>query len=714
MFFQTVLLAGYALTHLMTTRGAARRFGLWQLGLLLSGAALLPLHLRKIGDVPATGSPSLWLIGTLTISVGLLYLGLATTSPFVQNAFARSGHPRSSDPYFLYAASNVGSLVGLLSYPLLIEPRFGLHRQLQSWGVAYLLFVLCVVAIVVLDRSAFSTFDVQSIDIQSTEDRSKADQLMPDRSIADRTSSLHVRDLRVVGAETAIAISPTSQWVRWIALAAVPAAVSLAATNYLTTEVAQLPLLWVLCLSMYLLSFIVAFSRRCPSVRFANAFAGCCVGAAIAASFVVGSVRTNVTLQLLAVFGCGLAYHGRIAKSRPPVGRLTGFYVAIAIGGIIGSAINVFGAPLMLVRPIEYSLLLCVATVGLFGSRGKVVSRYVEYLLAPIVGYIAVVIVRGARKNEMFPAWAKSGTFLIGVVAIVIGMLIWKRRSVVATAIVFAVALMSFRDSTIGSTLFRRSFYGALHVDEVAGIRRLVHGTTTHGYQFLDPSRAAVATSYYAATGPLGRVILERASDDSKPKRYGVIGLGTGTIASYLEANDHLTYFEIDKTIVDIATDPKLFTFVSAHRNQVDIVVGDGRRELERSTEKFDVLVVDAFNSDSIPTHLLTKEALSLYGAHLRRNGVVAIHVSNRYLELGPVVGATARLLHLASISGHYVPSDEEVADGAGASDWVFVAKLPSTLAPLRAFDGFAPTELSANVRGWTDDRVDIASSLTL
>jgi hypothetical protein len=685
LFFQLALLAGYALTHVMTNRIAPRRFGLWQVALLLCGAALLPLRLRTIDEVPQRGSPSVWLIGTLTLSVGLLYLGLATSSPFVQSTFARSGHPRSNDPYFLYIASNAGSLLGLLSYPVLIEQHFGLREQRRLWGIGYLLFVLCVVGLVWLDRTSPAT--------ELVIDRAKRV-----RSVAEAHSQRVDR----------------WQWVRWIGLAAVPAAVSLAATNYLTTEVVQLPLLWVLCLSMYLLSYIIAFSRYCPSTRVTNVIAGVGIGAAVGATMSSAvSVRTNVVLQLFVVFACGLAYHGRLATSRPAASQLTGYYIAVAIGGVVGSATIVLVAPLLFVRPIEYLLLLCAATIPFISTRIKGKSQVSRWLLAPLIGLAMFVCVESLRSDDGWHS-RSTGDWLVFSVAMLVATMIWFDWSPSASAIVMAVAILSFQSIASGSTRFRRSFYGAVHVDEVEGFRRLVHGTTTHGYQFLDKQRAATATSYYAPTGPLGRAILQRGSDDLSPKRYGVVGLGTGTIATYLEDQDHLTFFEIDQTIVDIANDSKLFSFVGARRGQVDIVVGDGRRELNKTAEKFDVLVIDAFNSDSIPTHLLTKEALALYGSRLQDDGIVAIHVSNRYLDLEPVVGATAVSAKLASISGHYVPTVEEIDEGAGASDWVFLAKRASTLEDLRSFDGFAPTERRDRVRGWTDDRVDVVSSLTL
>jgi spermidine synthase len=696
LFFQLILLAGYSVTHFSAKRIAVGRQGIVQMVLVLAALVFLPVRLRTVSSPPTEGTPTFWMIVTLTLSIGLAYLALTTTSPFVQQTFARSGHHRAHDPYFLYAASNVGSLAGLVAYPFVIEPNLGLSSQRKLWSIGYLVFAACVLLLVIMDkRLGRSTVSAVPVSLESSPLSAQSDS-------------------------SVVSASPTrptrANWMKWIGLAVIPASISLGATTHLTTDVAPVPLIWVLCLGLYLLSYIVAFAQRSIPARLRDAFAALCVGAVAVTTFQdAPSVKPTIAAHLAVVFAVGLAYHGRLADLRPHPTYLTSFYVALSIGGIGGSLINAFIGPLFFSRQIEYPMMLSAAALFLVARKTNWRLWFLAGLAAPLIGYAAARLIRAFLAKEVAGSFVLTSQWLLVIAAVLVAVCVVAKQSHFAAAIVVAICVMGFRDATTGSIVFRRSFYGAVHVDEADGFRQLVHGTTTHGYQFIDPAKHDIATSYYTRSGPVGKALVTQAEAQNTPRHLGVIGLGTGTIATYLQPEDRLTYYEIDKKIVDIATDPQYFTFVPKRRDAIDIVIGDGRKAISTSTETYDLLAIDAFSSDAIPTHLLTTEAVRVYRSRLKAGGIIAIHISNRYLDLEPIVGAIAQDLGMASISGHHVPSEEqERNEGDTASDWVFLADDADTLAPLAALDEFEPTRTEKKIKAWTDDRADIASVLLL
>jgi hypothetical protein len=497
-------------------------------------------------------------------------------------------------------------------------------------------------------------------------------------------------------------------WLRWIGLAAIPATISLGATSHLTTDVAPVPMIWVLTLSLYLLSYVIAFGKRKIPLRLADIAAAASIGGATATMlFDTESIRLTASAHLCVVFTVGLACHGRLAAQRPPVERLTGFYLALSVGGIVGSMVNAVIAPLLLTRPVEYSLALIVA-VGALGSWKWVFQQ--NRLISVVVSLLLLIAV-GVGAYHLALSFKDAMLATVLITAVVVGATAAVRKQFIGAAIIGVLAFVGFREATTGSLLFRRSFYGAVHVDNLSGFRQLIHGTTLHGYQFLDPTKRSIPTSYYGRPGPLGKVMENLFPiSGSVSHSYGVIGLGTGTIAAYTGPKDRLTYFEIDQKIVDIASDPKLFTFLSDSKATINVVIGDGRRSLQESKEKFDLLVIDAFSSDAVPTHLLTSEALALYRDRLTDTGVLAVHISNRYLDLQPLVGAMGKELKMTSITGAFISSEEDEEAGTTGSDWVLLTRSPERFAPLRSLEDFAPTTTDPNVRPWTDDRIDLRS----
>jgi hypothetical protein len=720
-FFQATLLLGYLVTHLTSTRlGPRSQVGV-HLAILLIGVAVLPISVPRNWVPPQTGNPAFWLLGVLALVVGLPYLAVATTSPLVQRWFSVGAHRQSSDPYFLYAISNIGSFAGLLAVPLWLDRSFRLADQARWWAVGYIAFTALCVTVVVLARP-----DRGGPEAGAGEGAGPGAAFAVDRAVADAAlahTAIAVVELAPVHDPAAPTSSITRSTItrstirrltilRWIVLAFIPSSLILGVTTHLTTDVASVPLLWVIPLGLYLLTHIVAFSRFTVPAPILGALAGSSVALAVASSFVDYLVfPEKLAPHLAALFFVGLACHARLAQERPPVERLTAFYVAISTGGVAGGAFNALIAPVVFTRVIEYPLVLIAAVlmiggIGVAGNRGRRFDRwgidFASLLVAIPVGAATVWL---ARRMTDHPGR------LAAALALVVAMLVARRRGILAAVVVTMIAVLALRDTTSAGIRFERGFYGAIRVEEADGFHQLVHGTTIHGYQFIDSAKHGVPTSYYGRPGPLGQLITSIESARGNVGRFGVVGLGVGTVASYVTAKDSITYYEIDPIIVKIAEDRSLFTYLSDAKGPVDIVLGDGRRQLERSQNRYDLLVIDAFSSDAIPVHLLTTEALRTYRDRLAPGGMLAVHISNRYLDLEPVVGAISDDLGMAAIAGHFVADETQEAEGTTGSDWIILAAEPSTLDGLRG-SLWAPVRREADVRAWTDDRADLLSVL--
>ena len=679
-FFQAVLLGGYLLTHLTSTRMSPRVQAMTHLALLIGAVVLLPIAIPSSWQAPSEGNPVWWQLGVLAVTVGLPYLAVATTSPLVQRWFSLGRSSNAGDPYFLYAVSNVGSFAGLLAVPLVLDRTMPITTQARWWTGAYLAFVLTCVAVAWLVKPSRP---------------SRADSVPPTAKTEASTDRP----------------TPTLRWsqVRWIVLAFVPSSLIMGVTTHITTDVASVPLLWVVPLGLYLLTHVIAFGRRQLPERIRIACATLAVGAALTENFVDYTIFPyDLVPHLGALFFVGLACHGRLADTRPPTTRLTAFYLSISIGGLLGGVFNAIVAPIVFSTIIEYPLVLSVALLvigGIGRPHGSLVWRRVDLLAFGAAVPVAFVTVKAAR------ALADRPVVLVCLVAGTAAVALLARQGLAATVIVGTIAVLAMHDATSASVRNVRGFYGAIRVEEDGTFRQLVHGTTVHGYQFLDPKKRSRPTSYYAEPGPLGQLMSTRIRERGGVGHVGVVGLGVGTVAAYGRAGDNVTYYEIDPLIVDLAEDPTMFTYLTDSKAKISVVVGDGRRRIGQSTSRYDVVVLDAFSSDSIPVHLLTREAFATYRARLAEDGVLAIHVSNRYLDLEPVVAAIADRLGLAVVTGNFVADEAQEAEGATGADWLLLAEKPSTLDPYRG-GIWRESRRVASVRAWTDDRSDLLGVL--
>jgi hypothetical protein len=660
LFFQVLLLAGYAYSHLLVCRLSPRGQAVLHTAVMVASLALLVGMVRAWGVPLVPGAnwkpadsdfPIPRIVLLLTVAVGLPYFVLATTSPMLQAWFGRV-RPGVS-PYRLYTLSNAGSLLALLSYPVLVEPHLALRGQAGVWAVAYALFVVGYIYCAVAEGTLFG------------------------RAGRDATC-----ELPLAAADGPVAIAPPTEaapsrrrLLLWVALPALASVLLLATTNQMCQEVAVIPFLWVLPLSVYLLSFIICFDN--PRWYSRSVYVPIMMLAVPQAFYVpLRQEELNIRLQVgalaLALFVCCMVCHGELVALKPGPRRLTGFYLAVAIGGALGGLL-----------------------VG---------------LLAPVVftGFWELYVALGL-------AW------LLGL-----GVLFWRpflplptSRAVGYVLVAFTLALpliTILRPSDNVPVIFRgRNFYGVLRItDEYVGDaanRRhvLVHGRIKHGWQYLDASKRRKPNSYYALDSGIGLALTNhprRLAAAHPGLRIGCIGLGTGTLAVYGQSGDYLRFYEINPRVLELARDPRYFTYLADCPGQVEVALGDGRLSLERELQqgggqRFDVLALDAFSSDAIPAHLLTREAFELYLRHLRDDqSILAVHISNRALDLRPVVYTVADELGMGVATIHNPDEGLEVT----ASDWMLMTRNPAFLQSPRIAAASIPRDESRPFRLWTDD----------
>lgn len=636
-FFQAMLLAGYAYAHLVVR--FAGRFGLIAHIAVMGVAFLwLPVAVAEGFGTPPNSNLPFWVLALFAASVGVPFFAVAANAPLLQAWFARTGEPRARDPYFLYGASNIGSFAALLAYPVLIEPLLTLAAQSRLWSIGY-----AVLMGAVLICGAASTLRW-----------GKAEGAVK----ADLTSAT----VRSSGA----------QRLQWIGLAFLPSALLIAVTAHLSTNIAAAPFLWVLPLAVFLLSFVVAFTEN-PLIpaRSVQLMLPVLVPAAMATVAVSGTFGGlwGIAINLFALFVVAVAWHSALYARRPDAAQLTEFYLFMSVGGVLGGAFTSLVAPAVFDSVAEFPLLLIASLIVVPEMRALVFRRRLLGLTVAGVGALVFAAIGFADKAE----------------------------------------------------LRERNFFGVLST-EISGTREfrvLMHGTTVHGAERLadfdlPPPMRPTPLTYYAEDGPLAQGIrMARVAKPGGTLSVGIVGLGTGSLACYSEPSDRWRFFEIDPDVARIARDRRYFNFLSRCAPDAQILAGDARLTLEREANgAFDVLVIDAFSSDAIPVHLLTGEALSLYARKVASDGVVLLHVSNRYLELLSVVAATAKAEGLSGASLIHLRSDEDFTQRLLSSSAVAaIARDPSTLDPFSAA-GWKPLVADSSVAGWTDDYSNILGAM--
>jgi len=694
-FFQTALLAGYGYAHLLQRIGSMKTQVAIHLGLLLLAALFLPLQINAVLGDPDPAAPIGWLLTTLALSVGAPFAVLSATAPLLQAWYARvrAGHADGKNPYVLYAASNLGSFLALLSYPVLIEPLASLSGQTLGWTGGYAAFIVMVVVLagVVWSRRL-------------------------DRSVEPARLDR----------------SPPIPWLekgRWVLLAAAPSSLMLGVTAHLSTDVASAPFLWVVPLALYLLTFIIAFQARpwipLPiTLVIAGAIGAVCVGLT---AFRSGFWPLLVALQLGTFFFLTLMCHQVLAKRRPSPDRLTEFYLLMSLGGVVGGAFTALVAPVIFNDVWEYPLMLVLVGIARPWRRDPV-QRWEIYTFVGAALLCAVPpLMTAAFDADWDLAWSfirnsalsmENVTLLILMFPMIGAFLLRDRMPVFVVLLLLITLSAQHVAGGKAATFTGRSFFGVMRVENrpdpgMGGdVNVLTHGTTLHGSQARAPDQACKPTLYYAPVTPLGQSALMLQAR-GYPVNIGVVGQGSGSMAAYKRAQDTLTFFEIDPLVDQMSRDKRWFTYISdCAEGPIKTVLGDARLTLGREPAgSYDLLIIDAFSSDAVPTHLLTVEALRGYLALLKPNGVVVLHLSNRNLDITrPAIAAAAEL---GAPSLHQLfqqrPGKPEMSEAS--TEALILSRTELGLADFRGDSRWTQPQ-PTQVRPWTDDYVNLFGSL--
>ncbi len=683
-FFQTALLGGYAYAHaLVRLIRPPVAVGI-HLALMIAAAFTLPLAIARGWSGAPQWGEAVWLLGLFAASIGLPFFALSANGPLLQAWFARTDHPHAANPYFLYAASNVGSFLALIAYPFAVEPLTRLGDQTRAWSVFFCILIALIAV-------------CGAVMLRAPGRRQAADAARP------ATAPPTLRDALI-----------------WMGLAAVPAGLLVAVTAHISTDIGAVPLLWVVPLALYLLTFVIVFQAR-PVVPHQLALAlqpfFIVALAAVLIFQFTQYILLMIALNLAAFFVTALVCHGELAARRPPAEHLTAFFLWMSAGGMIGGLCAALLAPLLFSWIAEYPLLIVLAVLcrpGLsvpLGRREQVVLACAValalYLAAPAI---------------WFDFHVDERTFQIvigGLLLLALAVELFSWNAPIAFAGLIAISFMLFRlyEPDAGRRETVRSFFGVLKIMEAAGgdFRVLLHGTTIHGAERTadiendSPERKPEPLTYYHANSALVRALDAARSRKGEPMRVAVVGLGTGSLACYAEPNDAWSFYEIDPAVLQISRKENRFTFVSRCTPEAPIILGDARLKLAEAPDgAYDFIAVDAFSSDTIPVHLLTREAMQVYLAKLAPHGMVAMHVSNRHLELVSVVAGIAAANGLKTRTNPGTSNDEHEneADYKFTSTVVIVARADADFGVLAEPDEWGwPIEQATPGQGvWTDD----------
>lgn len=737
-FFQAALLAGYGYAHLLQRIRSLRTQLIVHLVLLVCAAGVLPLHVTGLLGEPDSNHPILWLLGVLTLSIGAPFAVLSATAPLLQAWYARvrAGKADAANPYVLYAASNLGSFIALLAYPVLVEPLLTLKGQAMSWTVGYGLFFFLALAL-----AAYSW----------------GSRAGPAAAPLERSAPLSWRTR-----------------ITWVLLAAAPSSLMLGVTQHLTTDIASVPFLWIIPLSLYLLTFVIAFSDR-PALKFSTTVLLQAVFVSLCAWLLPFSTAYWVLLFVIHLgtfFFTALMCHQGLAARRPPADRLTEFYLLLSLGGVLGGAFNALLAPVIFDTVREYPLVLLLA---LFARPAPEATEKLMYAddasglpglrrIFRRLGLGAMAFLFGRRESprEGLAAFNRPDTlnayFLLTCIVLalippgvywmlnkdpeLLRVFTWKMAAdtsyvFFAIAGVLAFFLRKQRGlMIIGLSILTicahavsgryqwiagdRSFFGILRVatytDPVLGeVHMLLHGTTLHGSEIVEGPHRCQPMLYYAKVTPLGQAMERVQFERPEGVTAGVVGLGTGSMAAYMRPQDRLTYFEIDPLVPRFSRNPALFNFVDQCNGgaPIDIVMGDARLSLAKQPPgKFDILIIDAFSSDAVPTHLLTEEALQIYLKALKPNGVVVLHLSNRNLEITKPAIAAAAELGAPALHQIYYEDENQPANVEASTEALILSPTQAGIDSFRPDPRWTAPPSPGEVRAWTDDYTNLAGSL--
>jgi hypothetical protein len=684
-FYQTILFLGYLYAHTLSTRFSQHRQIQIHTVVILISFLALPLALPENTAPPTESNPTFWLLWTLLLAIGLPFFVVSTTAPLIQKWFANVGHQTSDDPYFLYAASNTGSLIALLSYPFLLEPSIGVTHQKTYWSIGYGILCLLIAGCAAILW------------------KSKQNQAITQKQTSE--------------------VSPLSLFTKlhWLVLAFVPSSLLLGLTNFISTDIASVPLLWIIPLTVYLLSFVIVFSKWNDKIHptivklqplFLIPF--------ITYAFINPAdlpYWAYLILHLIAFFFAVMVCHGELAKNRPNTQHLTTFYLIMSFGGMLGGMFNTFVAPFIFNGIYEYPIMIVAALL----LRPRPSNSVKNGLMLQIAIPVLLVIIGLVLYVNIEDLLQYFDIIVISLIALTLVTFLLRAKPVAFALTTGAIIFLSLGLHGLSShTLYQeRTFFGVLAVRESVltseqnlpeTYHELFHGTTKHGAQRLPEALATIPLTYYSRPGPMGQLFKEY-DNSNQDWTIGIVGLGAGALACYAKPSQHWTFYEIDPLVVDIASNPDYFSYLKRCSYDSKMIIGDARLSLDKEPDgKFDLLIMDAFSSDSVPTHLLTKEAIEMYFKKLKPQGILAFHMTNRHLLLKKVLSIHSEKMHFAALIEEFKPQQELPL--VVATDWVVMAKDPQTLSPLSLsrLGNWQKMPLYFDMQPWTDDFTNIVS----
>jgi len=682
-FFQSLLLAGYAYAHFLMKLANRVAPVIIHLVLLVVAVLTLPLSISASWVEPPSSGTAFWVFGMFAVSIGLPFFALAANNPLLQAWFVRTGHPDGADPYFLYASSNIGSFLALLSYPVLIEPLLTLRVQNLIWTGGYVLLIVLI--------ASCGALMLKSPPVAIAELRGEA-----------------------IEAETPSWL----RWGRWVFLAAIPSGLLVAVTAHISTDVAAAPLLWVLPLSLYLLTWVIVFQQR-PLIphRWVLLVQPLAVAGVVYLLAWSGEHSLLFTLggHLLCFFVIAMGCHGELARQRPAPQFLTNFYVALSLGGMIGGLFAGLVAPFTFSWIAEYPILVVLAALCRppedLSPRMKQVAQLGWFAAVVVALWLGVVHWVGGASEMWLDTHVVSVATGIAAASVLAAIVTRSSRWSVAALVAIAFVLIRAYPSEEGHIDTVRSFFGVHKIQVTADNRYhvLLHGTTIHGAQMMLNADGSPVTgrpepiTYYHDSGGIGQAIAAVRERKGAPLRVAVIGLGSGTLTCQRKDNEEWKFFEIDQSMVDTAKDPKYFTYIQSCEPDLKPVMGDARLTFAKEPDHvYDLIIVDAYSSDAIPIHLATEEAMAIYEKKLAPHGAVVMHVSNRNLELSSVVVGIADANELKS----WVFSEDSGRDGEYIfpTSVVVSAREEADVGSLASSDQWEETEYEETQRVWTDD----------
>ena len=689
-FFQSMLLLGYAYAHLLTSRLSLKTASFVHIGVMLIAFLALPLSIPEGWGAPPESGQTLWLLGLFAVGVGLPFFAVSANGPLLQAWFARSGHAHAADPYFLYGASNVGSFASLILYIILIEPQFGLSNQTVLWSTGFLLLALAITLCAIL--------------------------------VARR-----VAEAPEVSASMASAPSEAPTWrtrLLWIALSFIPSGLLVAVTAHISTDIAAAPFLWVIPLALFLLTFVLAFQREQwlpePPLRKMVPFAAAAILIEMSLSLILNTVVT-ITFHLSFFFLAALYCHTRMVDIRPKAAHLTEFYLFMSLGGVLGGIFASLVAMHLFDTIFEYPILIAAALLARKSIYGEAAQRALRSGVAAFAAgaILCALVMSGVVDIPRDSIWVQGLQLVL--LALGVGQALTYResepRAVACTVMFLPLALML---TQLQHDLYSdRTFFGSLSVQtsEEGTHTAMYHGTTLHGAQRiteLNTDTPPTPLTYYHETGAI-RASLAAAQERTagQARNIGVVGLGTGSLLCHRAANERWTMFEIDRSVVDLASNPSLFNFVSECGPKTAMVVGDARVTLsEPEHGPYDYLLIDAFSSDAIPVHLLTREAFDLYASRLTEMGVLAVHVSNRNMNLPPIVGRIAKEMGLVARAAFFGGEGQPKESYIYPNRVVVLAREEAHLGPVILDDDRWGVINDDGAELWTDDYSNVLKLL--